>query len=124
MVTKFCCFIFNRNDTWNAKFIVFNSIRFIPLIWYYLYKNKINKENKDEILAEDGNSISDQAETNNIELDEISDNSQISMQLGYGLIQLVDDNNEGPLISRITGVRKQLSKELGFIVPQVRVEMI
>ena len=43
------------------------------------------------------------------------------MQLGYGLIQLVDDNNEGPLISRITGVRKQLSKELGFIVPQVRV---
>ena len=43
------------------------------------------------------------------------------MQLGYGLIQLVDDNNEGPLISRITGVRKQLSKELGFIIPQVRV---
>ena len=43
------------------------------------------------------------------------------MQLGYGLIQMVDDNNDGPLISRITGVRKQLSKELGFIIPSVRV---
>ncbi len=103
----------------NFLFLIASGLSF--LIWYYLYKNKTNKENEDEILAEDGNSISDQAETNNIELDEISDNSQISMQLGYGLIQLVDDNNEGPLISRITGVRKQLSKELGFIVPQVRV---
>ena len=103
----------------NFLFLIASGISF--LIWYYLYKNKFNKENEDEILVEDGNSISDQAETNNIELDEISDNSQISMQLGYGLIQLVDDNNEGPLISRITGVRKQLSKELGFIVPQVRV---
>ncbi len=91
------------------------------LIWYYLYKNKLDKEVEGEILTEDGKPVIDQSEANNIDLDEISDNSQISMQLGYGLIQLVDDNNEGPLISRITGVRKQLSKELGFIIPQVRV---
>ena len=91
------------------------------LMWYYLYKNKFDNENEGEILTGDGKTDSDQVETSNIDLDEISDNSQISMQLGYGLIQLVDDNNEGPLISRITGVRKQLSKELGFIIPQVRV---
>ncbi len=92
------------------------------LMWYYLYKNKFNEEVEGEILTHDGKPVLDQSEIdNNIDLDEISDNSQISMQLGYGLIQLVDDNNEGPLISRITGVRKQLSKELGFIVPQVRV---
>tara|TARA_Y200000002_G_scaffold347996_1_gene323615 strand:+ start:972 stop:3089 length:2118 start_codon:yes stop_codon:yes gene_type:complete len=92
------------------------------LVWYYLYKNKPNDENSNEVLSESVNSNSSQSDDNNkIELDEISDNSQISMQLGYGLIQLVDDNNEGPLISRITGVRKQLSKELGFIIPQVRV---
>ena len=92
------------------------------LMWYYLYKNKFNEQDEGQILTDDdGKPVLDQSESNNIDLDEISDNSQISMQLGYGLIQLVDDNNEGPLISRITGVRKQLSKELGFIVPQVRV---
>ena len=91
------------------------------LTWYYLYKNKFNEEVEGETLTDDGKPVLDQSESNNIDLDEISDNSQISMQLGYGLIQLVDDNNEGPLISRITGVRKQLSKELGFIIPQVRV---
>ena len=91
------------------------------LMWYYLYKNNLDEETEDKLSAEEGKSVLNQSETNNIDLDEISDNSQISMQLGYGLIQLVDDNNEGPLISRITGVRKQLSKELGFIIPQVRV---
>ncbi len=92
------------------------------LMWYYLYKNKFNEEDEGQISTDDdGKPVLDQSESNSIDLDEISDNSQISMQLGYGLIQLVDDNNEGPLISRITGVRKQLSKELGFIIPQVRV---
>ena len=91
------------------------------LIWYYLYKNKPYEETEGETRTEDGKPILEQSDVSTIDLDEISDNSQISMQLGYGLIQLVDDNNEGPLISRITGVRKQLSKELGFIVPQVRV---
>ena len=91
------------------------------LIWYYLRKNKSEDETKVETITSDGKPIVEQSEENKIDLNEISDNSQISMQLGYGLIQLVDDNNEGPLISRITGVRKQLSKELGFIIPQVRV---
>ena len=103
----------------NFLFLVASALSL--LIWYYLYKNKFNEEAESEILTGDGKQVLDKSESNNIDLDEISDNSQISMQLGYGLIQLVDDNNEGPLISRVTGVRKQLSKELGFIVPQVRV---
>ncbi len=103
----------------NFLFLIASVLSF--MMWYYLYKNKINEQAEGEMLTDDGKPVLEQSESNNIDLDEISDNSQISMQLGYGLIQLVDDNNEGPLISRITGVRKQLSKELGFIVPQVRV---
>ena len=116
MVTKCCSFflIGMIPGMPNFLFLIASALSF--LIWYYLYKNKFDQENDSEILAGERNSVSDQPETNNIELDEVSDNSQISMQLGYGLIQLVDDNNEGPLISRITGVRKQLSKELGFVV--------
>ena len=47
-------------------------------IWYYLYKNKLDTETKDEILSEDGQPVLDQSGSNNIDLDEISDNSQIS----------------------------------------------
>ena len=43
------------------------------------------------------------------------------MQLGYGLIEMVDEDTGGPLINRITGIRKQVSRALGFVVPPVRV---
>ena len=53
--------------------------------------------------------------------DEITDNLQVMLDIGYGLVPLVDERRGGPLMGRITGVRRQLSKELGFVVPQVRV---
>ena len=52
------------------------------------------------------------------------DNSSISLDLGYGLISMVDSNDKKsavPLISKITGIRKQVSKDLGFVIPNVRV---
>ena len=55
----------------------------------------------------------------------MSDNASISLDLGYGLISLVDSTDKksaGPLISKITSIRKQVSKDLGFIIPNVRVK--
>ena len=101
----------------NVLFLVAGSLAFG--VWYYLNRKDVSEENVSQ--NDDFNLENKNTNANTIELDEISDNSQVSMQLGYGLIQMVDDNNDGPLISRITGVRKQLSKELGFIIPSVRV---
>jgi len=56
-----------------------------------------------------------------IGLDEVSDHTLVTIELGFGLIQLVDDRRGSPLIARITGVRKQLSQTFGFVVPQFRV---
>ncbi|WP_448662874.1 flagellar biosynthesis protein FlhA [Sphingomonas sp. CJ20] len=53
--------------------------------------------------------------------EEVTDTMQVMLDIGYGLVPLVDERRGGPLMSRITGVRRQLSKELGFVVPQVRV---
>ena len=56
-----------------------------------------------------------------IELSDVTDNSPVSIQLGYGLIEMVDEQTGGPLVNRITGVRKQISRNLGFVIPAVRV---
>jgi flagellar biosynthesis protein FlhA len=53
--------------------------------------------------------------------DEVTDQMQVNLDIGYGLVPLVDERRGSPLMSRITGVRRQLSKDLGFVVPQVRV---
>ncbi len=87
--------------------------------WYISkYGEKISneEEKKDEKEEEQPGLIS---------VDEVSDNSSVSLDLGYGLISMVDSDdkkNSGPLISKITGIRKQVSKDLGFVIPNVRVK--
>lgn len=53
--------------------------------------------------------------------DEVGEDCHVVLDIGYGLVPLVDERKGGPLMGRITGVRRQLSKDLGFVVPQVRV---
>jgi len=61
------------------------------------------------------------ASPDQINLADVTDYSPVSVQLGYGLIEMVDEDSGGPLINRITGIRKQVSRALGFVVPPVRV---
>ena len=60
-------------------------------------------------------------EAESVLLSDITDYSAISMQLGYGLISLVDEEQSGPLVNRITGIRREVSRGLGFVVPGVRI---
>ena len=62
-----------------------------------------------------------EADPSKIMLDEVSDHTLVTIELGYGLVHLVDVKRGSPLVARITGVRKQLSQACGFIVPQFRV---
>ena len=52
---------------------------------------------------------------------EVTDGMQVHVDIGYGLVPLADERRGAPLMGRITGVRRQLSKDLGFVVPQVKV---
>jgi len=45
----------------------------------------------------------------------------IELNVGYGLIHLVDEAQGGDLIKRVTAIRKQLGAELGIVVPPVHV---
>ena len=56
-----------------------------------------------------------------IALEDVSDHTLVTIELGFGLVHLVDDKRGSPLVARITGVRKQLSQSFGFVVPQFRV---
>lgn len=53
---------------------------------------------------------------------DVSENTAIALEIGYGLVDLVDDRKGSPLIARITGIRRQLSRELGFVLPPVRIK--
>ena len=45
----------------------------------------------------------------------------LALELGLGLVNLVDSGQESPLLRRIASIRRQLAGELGYLLPPVRV---
>ena len=103
----------------NTLFLVAGAIS--GIIGYLAMNLKNNEISEDE---ENSNDTLDDENSGGgeIDLEEVTDYSPVSIQLGYGLVEMVDDNSGGPLISRITGIRREVSKLLGFVVPPVRIK--
>jgi len=45
----------------------------------------------------------------------------VGMEVGYRLIPLVDRGRDGRLLGKIKGVRRKLSKDLGFLMPPIHI---
>ena len=103
----------------NTLFLVAGAIS--GIIGYLAMNLKNNEISEDEETSND--TLDDEnSGGGEIDLEEVTDYSPVSIQLGYGLVEMVDDNSGGPLISRITGIRREVSKLLGFVVPPVRIK--
>ena len=61
------------------------------------------------------------AEQKELSWDDVEQVDLIGLEVGYRLIPLVDRAQGGELMSRIKGVRKKLSEELGFLVQAVHI---
>ena len=62
-----------------------------------------------------------QAPPKELDWDDIDQVDLIGLDIGYGLIPLVNPETGGELMTRVKGVRKKLSAELGFLVQPVRI---
>ena len=60
-------------------------------------------------------------EEQEINWEDVSQVDLVSLEIGYGLIPLVNTETGGQLLTRVKGVRKKLSTELGFLVQPVRI---
>lgn len=45
----------------------------------------------------------------------------VAVEVGLGLVRLVEGGGQSTLLQRISGVRKQMASDLGFVLPAVRV---
>jgi len=46
----------------------------------------------------------------------------IRLEVGYGLIDLVEGGREGNLLERLQAVRRQITQEIGFVLPPVHIK--
>lgn len=45
----------------------------------------------------------------------------LELEVGYGLISVVESNNSGDLLERIVSIRKQFALDLGIVVPSIHI---
>ena len=74
-----------------------------------------------ELVDAKPESVDSQPKSTELSWDDVSSLDQIGLEVGYRLIPLVDAAQGGDLLSRIKGVRKKLSQELGFLVDSVHI---
>ncbi|PWK49134.1 flagellar biosynthesis protein FlhA [Pleionea mediterranea] len=64
---------------------------------------------------------SSEPELKELSWDDVPPVDPIGLEVGYRLIPLVDQAQDGKLMGRVKGVRKKLSQELGFLIPPVHI---
>ena len=99
----------------NMLFIGFSLITAF-LAWTSRRKEVL--EASDELVEEEAENDDEDAEFG---LGDVKDASKISISIGYSLVPLVDEGKAENLVPKVTRLRKEISKALGFIVPGVRI---
>ena len=87
-----------------------------------LWVQRLRKdESLDQIAKEQTATTQSSVEEQDVQWEDVSQVDLISLEIGYGLIPLVNTETGGQLLSRVKGVRKKLSTELGFLIQPVRI---
>jgi len=87
---------------------------------YGLAKRQTNKEAKAK-ADEDAKSALEKAKPGQEKLENLLQVDMLELEVGYGLINIVDAEQNGDLLERITNIRKQFALDYGIIVPPLRI---
>ncbi|MFD1384243.1 flagellar biosynthesis protein FlhA [Rhodanobacter aciditrophus] len=94
------------------------------LAYYLERRKKVQAQSKTAskgVKAGDDGKAKPPAETKDLSWEDVAPVDMLGLEVGYRLIPLVDKSQGGELLSRIKGVRRKLSQELGFLVPSVHI---
>ncbi|MEM6985332.1 MAG: flagellar biosynthesis protein FlhA [Pseudomonadota bacterium] len=102
----------------NFAFLTLGVLAASGAAWLHYKRSRkpATPEVADETLPE-GESM----EARDLSWDDVKAVDVVGLEVGYGLIPLVDKAQGGQLMNRIKGVRKKLSQELGFLVQPVHI---
>ena len=102
----------------NAVFLMLGI--FSLTIAFMLKRNlsKIDKAVEASNVADDPTSPNELLE---LDWDDAGQVDVVSIELGYGLISLIDSEHNSSLLQRAKGIRKKMSSDLGFLLPTIRI---
>lgn len=83
---------------------------------------KIEQSNTKEEVAEKAKAVEVTKKANPQNLEELLNMELVELEVGYGLVHLVDTEQNGDLLERITHMRKIFALDWGVIIPSVKIK--
>ncbi len=93
------------------------------LVWLgrRLVKRKPQQQAAQEAAAAQAATLAPGGEMAEATWDDVAMVDPLGMQVGYRLIPLVDQSQQGELLGRIKSIRKKIAQDIGFLVPVVHI---
>lgn len=81
----------------------------------------LNKQQKEKELMSEEITVAEETKPKEEKVEEYLQVDPIEIEIGYGLISLVDESQGGNLFQKISSTRKYIALEYGVLVPPVRI---
>ncbi|MGA0985107.1 MAG: FHIPEP family type III secretion protein, partial [Burkholderiaceae bacterium] len=103
--------------------MVFVSLALVSSgIGYMVMQKRLADPEVQKAMREKAGESADDSDTpKELDWDDLDTVDVIGLEIGYGLIPLVNAETGGQLMARVKGVRKKLSAELGYLIQPVRI---
>jgi len=85
---------------------------------YLIYKQQKTQTESEPVIPEE---IEEESKPADLSWDDVQAVDVLGLEVGYRLIPMVDQAQNGQLLDRVKGVRRKVSQELGFLVPPVHI---
>ncbi|MFG1500799.1 flagellar biosynthesis protein FlhA [Halobacteriovorax sp. XZX-3] len=92
----------------------------VGLALLYVSNKMENQITQEKIAAE--TVVEDEKKSTPESLEDLLNLELVELEVGYGLVNLVDSSQNGDLLERITYMRKQFALDWGVIIPSVRIK--
>ncbi|MDQ6972401.1 MAG: FHIPEP family type III secretion protein, partial [Mariprofundaceae bacterium] len=88
----------------------------LGLSGWYLHGNAVEEKSKSET------DIKPVAKQEDSPISDLLVLDPIRLEVGYGLIDLVESGRDGNLLDRLQAVRRQIARDIGFVLPPVHIK--
>lgn len=102
-------------------FLIFSSVA--AVIGYTGYQASLVEQKEAQMEAEEQleSEQEEPEEGDEEDFEQLLDIETLSLEIGFGLVSLVDEDSDGTLLNRLVEMRRRFARELGIIVPSIHI---
>ncbi|MCQ2242013.1 flagellar biosynthesis protein FlhA [Treponema sp.] len=104
-----------------SSFILVPVGGFLIFVGYYLTKAKKAKEEAEKIQAMEAQNAPKKGDGAAEEISPVAKLDDLSLEIGYALIPLVDNEKGAELMSRVKRIRHECALDLGLVIPPIHI---